>query len=102
MPVARMLVYTNPTSEADLDAFNEWYDTVHIPEVIEKVDGVTGAERFLTTGSGRYRSLAVYDLDAEDPSSIPATLGRLMQSGQLTVTPALAPDALIQVLVAPQ
>jgi hypothetical protein len=63
------VVQTNAVEGRDAE-FNAWYDTVHIPELIDR--GIfTGATRFECEPSGddeespRYRYLAVYTFDGE-------------------------------------
>ena len=75
MAKALYLVYTNcePGREAE---FNEWYETVHLPDLLS-VEGIVAAQRFKLTGPGPQtltragepavaQYLAVYDLDTDD------------------------------------
>ena len=49
--------------------FNEWYDNIHIPDVLE-TDGFISARRFeiqqLREGKGKF--LAFYEIESNDPS----------------------------------
>ena len=57
-----LVVFSNPT-EGREDEYNEWYDTVHIPEVAA-VPGVTSAARFaIDDPTASHRYLALYELD---------------------------------------
>jgi len=71
-----LLVFSNPTEGED-DAFNDWYDSIHVPDVLA-VDGVVSARRFeidaietpevdglpaLPPPTHRY--LAMYELDRD-------------------------------------
>jgi hypothetical protein len=76
-----MLVFTNPVDGQD-DAFNEWYDSRHIADVLN-VPGVVAAQRYrlapiaLPDGDDApaqlpppsHRYLAVYELD-RDPDEV--------------------------------
>jgi hypothetical protein len=67
------LVFSNAASPARVEAFNRWYDEVHLREVLS-VPGVVAATRYELDedqmmpgedGFGR-RFLAVYEIEAED------------------------------------
>jgi hypothetical protein len=65
-----LVVETSARPSRD-DEFNDWYDNIHIPEVLE-VPGIVAAERFVLHGSfigdepvNRY--LAFYELETDDP-----------------------------------
>lgn len=69
------LVLTSPTPGAE-DEFNEWYDNVHVPEVLQ-MPGFLSGRRFRLVSpdpadSPRY--LAVYEIESDD---IQATLRRI-------------------------
>lgn len=68
----KLLVLSNPVDGQD-DEFNHWYDTVHLPDVLA-VDGVVGAERFRLLSGGRWRYLAIYSLECDDPAAVEAEL----------------------------
>lgn len=44
-PFDRLVVFTNSVPGED-DVFNAWYDERHVPDLLEKVDGVVAAQRF--------------------------------------------------------
>lgn len=60
------LVETNcdPAREA---AFNEWYDTVHLPDILQ-TPGFVRARRFVQKDfrDGRGKYLAIYDIETDD------------------------------------
>ena len=83
MSKALYLVYTNcePAREAE---FNEWYDTVHLPDLLS-VDGIVAAQRFKLVGPGPQtltragepavaQYLAVYELDTDDTEAVLARI----------------------------
>lgn len=74
MADAKMLVFSNAV-EGREDAFNEWYDTRHIPDVLQ-VPGVVAGRRFDQVPvpgqegmAPAHRYLAIYDLD-DDPEKV--------------------------------
>lgn len=64
--------------------FNDWYDEVHVPDVL-KVPGFVRAQRFQTVGGLRgempdNRFLAIYEFEADDPASAMADLRKAMRT----------------------
>lgn len=81
MPKAVMVVMTNvndPSKDAD---FNQWYDDVHLSDVLQ-TPGIKKATRFkLAQGKvkeGRGQYLALYELEVDDLASVMATLNETM------------------------
>lgn len=64
----KMLVLSNAVDDQD-DAFNQWYDEVHLSDVF-KVPGVVGAERYRFRSGEGWKYLAIYELDCEDPAEV--------------------------------
>lgn len=105
MKRALLLVFSNPSSEALADAFNRWYDDVHLPEFL-RVPGVVAARRFelsehqmpLPGGMlprealGGRRFLAAYEIEAEDLSGLCDAI--LASAGERTHTGVLQRDPL--------
>jgi hypothetical protein len=61
------VVFTNPT-EGSEDEFNEWYSTVHLPEVLE-MPGFVSGQRFKLLDPEHLdgpRYLAVYEIESDD------------------------------------
>ena len=96
MSKAVLLVYTNCPSERE-EEFNQWYDNVHVPDILG-VEGVVGARRFKLSGPGPQtitrdgqpavaRYLAMYELDTDDTRSvmkrINETHAQLVQRGRV-------------------
>jgi hypothetical protein len=74
MPKGVMVVMTEPVAGRD-DEFNEWYDNVHVPEML-KVPGVSAAQRFVAVPSNagvvpaqRYMTIYEFDVDIDDALS---------------------------------
>ena len=87
-PAHRLLVFSNPV-EGREDEYNDWYDEVHIDEVLE-VDGFVACQRFSAddgTEGAPARYLAVYEIDADDPVAAYDTLQASV--GDMNVTDAI-------------
>jgi hypothetical protein len=78
----RLVVFTDAKPGRE-DEFNEWYDEVHLREVLE-IDGFVAAQRFALSESqmpglgdeaapGRY--LAIYEIEADDLATALEKLG---------------------------
>ena len=65
-----------PTREEE---FNHWYNTIHIPDVLE-APGILRATRYESNkpreGHGKY--LAVYDIETEDIEQLIRTFGEIV------------------------
>lgn len=75
----RFIVFANAV-EGREDEFNEWYDSTHIPEVLD-VEGFVACQRFQLTvpsdeAPGKY--LAAYEIDGDDPVAAVKRLGAAM------------------------
>jgi hypothetical protein len=79
-----LVVQSNAVSGTDAD-FNDWYDNVHLGEVLE-LAGFVAAERFQVegdpvAGTSEHRYLALYELETDDPQGAMAALGAAAQGG---------------------
>lgn len=93
---SKMLVYSNAV-EGQEDAFNDWYDTKHMSDVLA-VPGVVAGQRFEVVPAavpGRaasdpptHRYLAVYELD-EDAESVFRAFRERAASGEIPLSPSL-------------
>jgi len=80
MATHRLVVFTQPT-EGREDEYNQWYDEVHLREVLE-TDGFVAAQRFAladaqigdVTDAAPSRYLAIYEIEAD---SLEAALEKL-------------------------
>jgi hypothetical protein len=84
-----LVVITNPT-EGQEDEYNDWYDNVHLPDLL-KVKGITGGQRFVAETPqegcpGAY--MTVYDLEA-DPKTVTTEITERVMSGEFKMTPAI-------------
>jgi hypothetical protein len=94
-----VLIRTSPFRGCE-NEFNQWYDQVHLAEVLA-VPGFVGAQRFVvadTAGEHR-RYVAIYEVDSDD---ITATMERFEKARpSMSSTPALDPSSVdIELLTA--
>ena len=92
MPHFKYVVFTEPKPGQD-DAYNDWYDNVHLAEVIA-VDGFVAAQRFKlvdlphnTLPASRY--MAIYEIEADDPKDVLDRLMALGTGGGMVLSDAL-------------
>jgi hypothetical protein len=90
MPKGVMVVHAAPADGRD-DAFNDWYDDVHLVDVL-KLAGFTSARRFRTLGGDSAPYLAIYEIEADDLEAAQASLGAAAASGDLRMSDVLAMD----------
>jgi hypothetical protein len=87
-----LLAFTNPMSPDKEQAYNDWYNGTHLPEVTA-LPGFRGAKRFKASatqmmGDPQFRYLALYELD--DVDTAVAALAK--SAPDLTQTDATAPE----------
>jgi hypothetical protein len=82
---------------ADVEAeFNDWYDNVHLQDVVA-VDGFVSAQRFRVVDVGEgpdrpapaHRYLALYEADTDDIDAIAAELMARAGTDSMMISPAL-------------
>jgi hypothetical protein len=59
-----LLVFSNAKPEHE-DEFNDWYNKVHVVDLVDKIDGIEAGQRFQVAGTYRdssadYKYLAMY------------------------------------------
>jgi hypothetical protein len=76
-----LLALNGPTPDGDEAAYNDWYDTVHVPD-LESLDGVLSARRFkVLQGNGTsHPYLAAYEIETDD-------LGKVMEDMTKNIRP---------------
>ena len=105
-----LLVLSEPVSEADDAAYNDWYDDIHLPEVLA-LSGFTSARRFrmsevqlasqggFESVSSRFpnRYVATYEVEGPDLAAAAKALNEA--SAGLTTSSAMAYDRTLAVLL---
>jgi hypothetical protein len=90
MAKAILYVESYPSSPERLDEYNTWYNDTHLPEVVA-LEGFVSARRFEPVDAdGPF--VAIYEIDAADPSAALAALGEAAGSGQLNMSDVLQMD----------
>src|SRR4029450_9766344 len=89
MPRGIMLVTTAPASPEVEDAYNAWYDDVHLAEVCS-VPGFVAAERYAPLDGGPY--VAIYHLEADDLHDALAELRKAAAEGRVNRSPYISTD----------
>jgi hypothetical protein len=88
-------VFSKPV-EGREDEFNEWYDRVHVPDLLA-IAGVVSAQRFdlldaeIVRAAGwtpEQRYLAIYEID-EDPDTVMARVREAVETGKMVISDAL-------------
>jgi hypothetical protein len=90
---AIFVVKTSPADVGSEDAFHDWYDNVHIPQIME-VPGFHDATRYrlVQPESSLPAYLTVYQLDTPEPAAAVAEMRRRAASGQITKTDLVAAE----------
>jgi hypothetical protein len=101
MPKGIMVVQSRPVSADREDEYNEWYSSVHIPEILA-VPGFTAARRYKVIGPDGPVYVAVYDIEADDITAPVKELGARSAAGQHTMSDVLALDPPPVVTIAEQ
>lgn len=71
MTTHRLVVLSSAVDGCD-EEFNDWYDNVHLGDVLA-VPGVVAVQRFRLDDGSRWRYLAIYDLACEGGDPRPVT-----------------------------
>lgn len=103
MSKAYIMIRSNPIAGCEA-RYNEWYDTVHLPEVLQ-VDGVLAYQRFALTKDQlndepqSHQYLIQLEIDGND---IAGTVARLYAAlPQMTMEPVVDHDVLKMSIVQP-
>jgi hypothetical protein len=93
MAGSALLAFASPATPEQEQQFNDWYDTIHIPQVREVLPDVTSVTRYRLvdpngTDSGA-RFLAIYEMGGDDVAAAAGAMGAAVQNGQLDTTPAM-------------
>lgn len=83
----KMIALTTPLPGKE-EEFHDWYQTKHLPELVEHIESIKGAQRYQLAaklmGSDTNPWLAIYDIEADDAGAFLAAMGETAGSGKLT------------------
>jgi hypothetical protein len=106
MPKGVFVVLTKAATPEQDEAFNEWYDNAHLPEVVE-VPGIVSARRFkiasaqmtedATLGSDD-EYLAIYELDG-DFETVASEIPARATDGTFTMTDTLRSEPMPRAVI---
>jgi hypothetical protein len=88
------VVMSNPTTPGQEAEFNEWYNKVHIPDVLN-VPGFVAAQRFkladtqFADGKPAHRYLALYEIETEDIKGSFNELQKRVGTADMFMSPAI-------------
>ncbi|SCW53466.1 hypothetical protein SAMN02927924_01138 [Sphingobium faniae] len=90
LPKNILIALSNPTSIADEEEFNRWYNENHGPELISLVDGFKSVDRYRLVeqvapdGEPKYRYVTIYEID--DPAKASQSLA---ENGEKLTPPSV-------------
>lgn len=81
-----ILLATSDPTQGREDEYNDWYEAVHIQDLLA-VPGIKTARRFAASPSSVMpppsRYLAIYEIEADDIGQVMAELGRRATAGEI-------------------
>jgi hypothetical protein len=90
------LVVTSHARPGQDDEYNRWYDEEHLGDVCN-VPGIVAGRRFVAHSASPTPApapyLAIYEIEADDPTAVLAELGRRARAGEMNISPSLEPGA---------
>jgi len=93
-----MVVLSNPSDPSREDEFNQWYDQIHLPDVL-RIEGVVAATRYRIsdtrldpTAPVVHGYMALYEIEAEDPGAVLNALTAGAATGALRMSDVLQMD----------
>ncbi len=98
MARGKLLVFNEPRSAEDEAEFNAWYDGDHVPQILEHVAAITGAQRYRIAPeqdlqmAGAPRYLTIYNVEADDVKDCVAQLGQAVAEGKVIMTDTIRTD----------
>jgi hypothetical protein len=94
------LVRTGPSSPERTDEYNHWYDTIHLPDLLN-VKGVVGASRYQVASAQQGGAaiagpqyLAIYEVEIEDLQDFFDDMGRAATDGSMRMSDSLGMEAM--------
>lgn len=86
-----LLVSSNPAPGKE-DAYNDWYDNVHLADVCA-IPGIVGGTRYkvdpASPESPETSYLAIYEFDTEEPQAVLDELLRRAGAGEMEISDTL-------------
>jgi len=90
----KLIALSNAIEGRD-DEFNAWYGGEHVADLLA-IPGVVSAQRYrLATAKGKYRYLAVYDIEADDVNEPINELRRRLRAGEILLHESMQQDDIL-------
>jgi len=93
-----MLVLTAPTPGVSEAEFNDWYDNVHVPEILAGVPGVVSVQRYRLAQAPSVTSLpflAVYTIDRPSEEVMASFAAAGLSMSEVLDTSSSPPQTLV-------
>jgi hypothetical protein len=100
------VVLSNPTTPGQEAEYNEWYNKIHIPDVLN-VPGFVAAQRFkvadaqLGDGSPAHRYLALYEIDTDDIKGSLKELQKRVGTDDMVISNAIDMKGIVAAMFTP-
>lgn len=88
MAKCKLVALTTPVAGKEAE-FHEWYQNVHLPEILSLPGGQSGQRYELVAklmGADPNQWLAIYDFECDDPAAVLGAMGEAAASGKMTQT----------------
>lgn len=101
MPRYNLIALTNAV-EGQHEAFNDWYDNVHVADVL-RIPGVTAAQRYRLSdtqfreGNHQWGYMAVYEIEGDDLSGTLNALRAASGTDAMPLSDALKDERMVWV-----
>lgn len=94
MPAYKIIVFSNGVDGHE-DAYNDWYNKRHIPDVVA-IPGIVSAQRFrmvenVGTAEQVYRYCAIYEVESDSPQDVIQDLQKRAYTEAMEVSPYMDP-----------
>jgi hypothetical protein len=74
--------------------FNDWYDNVHLPDML-KIPGVVSGERFTNAFPAAHKFVAVFDVETESLEALASEIHARAGTDRMVVSDALNTDTVL-------
>jgi hypothetical protein len=95
MPKGILMVLSEPSDPSREDEFNDWYDNVHLGEILQ-LDGYVAARRLKEIPGTDYQlelpHVAIYEMEADDLKAAFDGLWAAFERGDLVISDAIKLD----------
>lgn len=90
MAKAVLIAFTSPAGPDQEDAFNEWYEKVHVVEIRKAIPSVSMVNRYRQVevggASAPARYVAVYEMDIDDVTDAIKSMTAALRAGEIQST----------------